>query len=402
MENKKEELQRVNSGKGISFLEIIAIFLKNKKRIFIITGIVCVISIILYFFVFDLIYFSSASIKSSTKSSGLLSSLETSLPDIGDLGDFTSGGKSVKDLATYEKIITSRRCLEPLIVKFKLMERDKYVYMEDAIRAFEEGKLEIKQDKVAGILVVGIYDKNPQYAKEMVEFLLQELDKINIDLNITQAKNNREFIEKRYFQAREDLKNTEDSLKSFQMVYGISPDLQIKAAAQSAFTLEAEMKAEEVKLDVMKKILSADQPEVKTQEATINALKEQLSKIQNSTDLNDFLRLGNSPTIAMSFYRLQREVEIQNKILTYLLPVYEQSKIEEKKETPTITILDNPYIAERKSKPKRLTMVVIFTFLTFMFSSSFYIFKYKWYQFKKSDEYRTFSGSNVMNKNLKS
>lgn len=375
MENKKEELQSMNPESGITILDLISIFLKNKRKIFIIAGIVCLISIILYFFVFDLIYYSSASIKSSSKNVGLLSDIG-GFPDIGGLDDIGLGqSKSAKELASYENILYSRRCIEPLIIKFDLIKRDNYQYMEDAISDFSKTKMKLEIDRIAGILTVGVYDKNSQIAKEMVEFLLQQLDKINIELNVTQAKNNREFIEKRYYQARDDLKNTEDSLKAFQMIYGIAPDLQIKAAAQSAFTLEAEVKSEEVKLDVLKKILSPDQIEVKTEEAKINALKEQLSNIQNSTDLNDFLRLGNSPTIAMGFLRLQREVEIQNKILTFLLPLYEQAKIEEKKETPTITILDKPYVAERKAKPKRATMVIVWTFIGFNFGFLYFILR---------------------------
>jgi capsule polysaccharide export protein KpsE/RkpR len=209
----------------------------------------------------------------------------------------------------------------------------------------------------------------------MVELLLQKLDKINIELSITDAKNNREFIEKRYYQAKTDLASAEDSLKAFQMIYGIAPDLQIKAAAQSVFGLEAELKAEEVKLDVIKKLLSAEQPEVKLQEAKVNSLKSKITDISVSTDLDDFLRLGNSPQIALSFLRLQRDMEIQNKILAFILPLYEQAKIEEKRETPTILILDKPFVAERKKKPKRLTMVVIWTFIGFIFSSSFFLIK---------------------------
>ncbi|MEM4260457.1 MAG: GNVR domain-containing protein, partial [Candidatus Woesearchaeota archaeon] len=224
------------------------------------------------------------------------------------------------------------------------------------------------QEKLAGVLYVGVYDKDKVLAKEMVEYLLEQLDKINIELNVLNAKNNREFIEKRYYLAKEDLTRAEDSLKSFQLIYGVAPDLQIKAAAQSAFALEAELKAEEVKLDVLKKILSSDQPEVKTQEAKIISLKNKITEIKTSTDLSDILSLGNSPQIAMGFLRLQREVEIQTKILTFLLPIYEQAKIEEKRETPTITILDKPVIADRKAKPKRFTMVVIWTILGFVFS----------------------------------
>ncbi len=369
----KQQSNIENHGSSLTLLDIILIFLKYKKKILIYTLIICIISIILYFFVFDLIYFSTASIKSSGKSSGLLSSLE-GMPDIGGLDEIgLGGGKSAKELAAYEEILQSRRCLEPLIVKFNLMERDEYKYMEDAINAFTKGKLVLNQEKLSGILYVGVYDKDPVLAKEMVEFLLEELDKINIELNVQNAKNNREFIEKRYYLAKEDLSKAEDSLKSFQMIYGVAPDLQIKAAAQSAFALEAELKAEEVKLDVLKKILSPDQIEVKTQEAKINSLREKISGIQNSTDLNELLSLGNSPQIAMSFLRLQREVEIQSKILAFILPIFEQAKIEEKRETPTILLLDKPYIAERKTKPKRLTMVVIWTFGGFVLSLLFFV-----------------------------
>jgi capsule polysaccharide export protein KpsE/RkpR len=191
------------------------------------------------------------------------------------------------------------------------------------------------------------------------------------------AKNNREFIEKRYFQAKEDLTKAEDSLKSFQIIYGVAPDLQIRAAAQSVFTMEAELKAEEVKLDVIKKMLSSDQPEVRLQEAKVNSLKEKIASIQASTDLNDFLRLGNSPQIGLSYLRLQRELEIQTKILTFLLPLFEQAKIEEKRETPTILILDKPVVSERKKKPKRLTMVLAVTFVGFIFANLYYAFKFK-------------------------
>jgi uncharacterized protein involved in exopolysaccharide biosynthesis len=378
VENKNEGDQFVNSKNSITILDVITVFLRNKKRILSITGIVCLISIILYFFVFDLIFFSSATIKSSSKSSGLLGSLESGIPDIGGLDDIGLGsGKSAKELATYEEILTSRRCIEDLITHFKLMNREQYRFMEDAVKDFKDNKLKINQEKLSGVLYVGVFDKDPVLAKEMVEYLLDKLDKINIELNVQNAKNNREFIEKRYFQARDDLSKSEDSLKHFQIIYGISPDLQIKAAAQSQFTLESELKAEEIKLDVLRKLLSPEQVEVKTQEAKINSIRDKISNIQNSTDLNDMLRLGNSPQILMSFLRYQREVEIQSKIVSFLLPVYEQAKIEEKRETPTIMVLDKPYIAEKKTKPKRLTMVIVFTFLGFVVSTLLYLFKYK-------------------------
>jgi tyrosine-protein kinase Etk/Wzc len=262
------------------------------------------------------------------------------------------------------------------------MNRDDFKYMEDAIKNFSNDKMKLEEDRLAGVLSVGVFDKNPELAKEMVEFLLNQLDKINVELSVLNAKNNREFIEKRYYQAKDDLTKAEDTLKSFQVIYGVSPDLQIRAAAQTAYGIEAELKTAEVKLDVMKKVLNPDQPEVKLQEATVNSLHEKIQNIKNSTDINDLLSLGNSPQIVLSYLRLQRNVEIQSRILSFLLPVYEQAKIEEKKETPTITILDKPYVAEKKTKPKRLTMVLVFTSLGFALSCIYFFLRQRFHTFR--------------------
>ena len=257
MQNENQVISEEKLQSTLNIFYVINIFLKNKKRIFIYTAIISIISIILYFFVFDLIFLSTASVKSSPKSGGLLGGLDVGLGDIGGIDDFgLGGGKTAKELAAYEEILNSRRCLEPLIIKFGLMERDEYDYMEDALKDFRENKLKIAQDNLSGVMHISVLDKDKFLAKDMVSFLLEYLNKINVEMNVLSAKNNREFIETRYFQAKEDLKKAEDSLKSFQLIYGIAPDLQIKASAQSVFTLEAELKAEEVKLDVIKKLLS--------------------------------------------------------------------------------------------------------------------------------------------------
>lgn len=400
METTKEN--NINNKNKLTLLDFVVVFIKRKKFILYFSLISCIISVIVYFFILDLIFVSNATVKTTNKSSGLFGALQGITDGIGDLDEIGSmgGSKSAKELASYVDIILSRRCLEEFVIKFKLMEREEYRFMEDAVKDVRESKIITNVEKQSGILSVGVYDKDPVLAKEMVDFLLDKLNTINIELSVQNAKNNREFIEKRYFQAKEDLARSEDSLKSFQMIYGIAPDLQIKASAQSVFTLEAELKAEEVKLDVIRKILSSDQPEVKLQEAKVSSLRDKITGIETSTDLNDFLRLGNSPQIAISFLRLQRDIEIQTKILTFVLPIYEQAKIEEKRETPTIIILDKPYIAERKTKPKRLTMTIIFTFFGFALAYSLaVIFEiYEEHKAKNSDEYKKIS--QILNKKV--
>lgn len=334
----------------------------------------------MYFFVFDLIFLSTSTVKSAGRSSSLLGSLGESVTGLGGLDDFSLGSsKSAKEMALYEQILKSRKCLEDVIRKFGIMESEKIQYMDDAVKYFIDEKLLIKQDNVSGILTVGIYDKDPQRAKEILEYVLSSLDKINIEIGIENAKNNRVFVERRYLQAKEDLAASEDSLKKYQTIYGIAPDLQIKASAQIVFTMEAELKTEEVKLDVLRNMLSEDQLEVKSQIAKVNSIKNKIVDIRSSTDLDELLKLGNSPQVLMGYLRHQRDVEINTKILSFVLPLYEQAKIEEKKETPTIIVLDSPNVADKKTKPKRFTMVLLITAIGFVFTLSFFVLKEKAY-----------------------
>lgn len=372
MEEQKSETKTQESIQKNSFtlLEYIKVFTDNKKPILLVSLITTIISVVIVFFIMDLIYLSTGVVKTSSETSGLSGLLSTTgLPDLGDFGGLAESGAS-QELALYESILFSRRCLEETIYKFNLMEEYDQEKMFFMLKVFREKIMEINTDKVAGTISIGIYDKDPVKAKEIADFLIFQLNKINVELKVQSARNNREYIEKRYEIVRKDLKQVEDSLINYQNSFGIAPDLQVQAAVRTEVELEAEIKSEEVKLDLLRKILSPDQAEIKTQEEKINALKKQLFDIQSSSDKTS-LNLKDKPEVVMNFLRLKREVEIQNNILAFIIPMLEQAKIEEKKETPTILIVDPPQIPDYKIKPKRLTLtliyVVLFTFLAYMF-----------------------------------
>lgn len=361
--------------------DFIKIILEHRKKVIIFTLIGFVLSIVLFFFVLDPIFYSSGTVKTISSKLDLGGLISSGIPDIGDLGDIAGSSGVAKELALYETIIGSRRCLEETIVKFNIMEENEYKFMQDAVKDFRENVMEIKKDKVAGTLEIGIYDKNPQKAKEMSEFLIYQLNKINSELNIQNAKNNREFIEKRYDQAKIDLKRTEDTLEYFQNIYGISPDYQVQASLKANIELESEIKSEQIKLELLSKILSPDQPEIQTQMEKIKVLKEQLNTLETSPFEESNLNMKGSPRIVLNFLRLKRDLEIQNKILTTLIPILEQSKIQEKKDTPSVLVIDNPALPEKKTKPKRVINILFFTFLFFLLSSSYFISKNRVYNY---------------------
>ena len=363
-----------------SFLleDYIKIIMAKKKPIIIACSITALIGIALFFVVIDPVFFSYGTIRSASTGSSLSGLISSSaIPDIGDLSEIAGSTSTSKELALYENILTSRRSLEALIEKFGMMEENDYTYMQDAIKDFRENIVSIKKDRVAGTMEIGVYNKNPEKAKQMADYLIDELNKINIDLNVQSAKENREFIQGRYDLVKAELSEIEDSLIDYQNRFGIAPDLQVQAAVKADIELEAQIKAEEVKLDLLSKILSPGESEIEAQKEKINLLKQQLEESRTTSFEESNLNTKGSPQIIMNFLRLKRSVEVQNKIMTTLIPLLEKAKIDEKRETPTIVVLDKPFVPERKSKPKRITSIALMTFAVFSFSSLYFILKEK-------------------------
>ncbi|MEO6694619.1 MAG: GNVR domain-containing protein [Ignavibacteria bacterium] len=368
--------------KSFTYYDFINIFLKNKKPILIFSLIVGTFIGLIVFFVMDPIFLSTATIKTTSKQSGLSGLLGADMvPDLGDISSF-GGGSVVKELALYENILFSRKCVEAAIIRFNVMEESDIKYMFDAVKYFKENVMLINKDKVAGTMEVGAYDKDPVKAKEISEFLVFQLNKINTELNIQNAKNNKDFIQSRYNEAKIDLVNVEDSLREYQDNYGIAPDMQVLAAVKAEIEFESEIKSEEIKLEILEKILSPDQSEITIQKRKIEELQKQLFEIQQGGKENGLLTLKGKPEMVLNYLRLKREVEIQNKILTTIIPLLEQSKIEEKRETPSVLILDPPNVPDRKVKPKRLTLTLISLFISACLAFFYFIIKEKWNQNK--------------------
>ena len=74
--------------------------------------------------------------------------------------------------------------------------------------------------------------------------------------------------------------------------------------------------------------------------------------------------------------KLNREVEVFNTLFIYLTQQYEDAKIQEAKNTPTIQLLDSAKIPINKSAPKRFLMVTVMVLISFISSSIYFIFDY--------------------------
>lgn len=84
----------------------------------------------------------------------------------------------------------------------------------------------------------------------------------------------------------------------------------------------------------------------------------------SETRLEQFLQdnrppLTNSPTLAVRYERLQRDVAMNAEVFTTLRRKYEEARISEVNDTPVITIIDFAVEPDERSSPRRKTLVLL-------------------------------------------
>jgi uncharacterized protein involved in exopolysaccharide biosynthesis len=267
-------------------------------------------------------------------------------------------------------ILNSRTALTSVIEKYSL--KDYYEItdgnMDKILKAFSND-LSFEPNEF-GMIEISVINKSPELSAEIANHFYYLLDSLNIQLNIEQAKNNRIFIEQRYFQNLTDLKQAEDSLYNFQKKYGIvAVPEQLEVAVKASAEIEAQLAAKEMAAFFMKQQFGEHSPHYQGALLEVNLLKDRVKELKNADKLttltNVLFPFKKMPDISIQYLRAFREVEIQQTILEIIVPLYEQAKVEEQKSIPTVFLLDKAVPPQLKDSPKKALIVLIATFLGF-------------------------------------
>ena len=282
--------------------------------------------------------------------------------------------------ALYVGIMKSRSVADALIEKFKLRNLYDMKYVEDVYSELEE-RSTIEISKKDQLISVSVKDRDPKRAADMANAYVEMLDKINRNLNITQGKRKRLFLQDRLKEVRSDLGKAEMDLKTFQEKYHlVSIEEQAKVAIEGAAEIKGQIVAAQTELEVLKQFGTERQVEAVMLKAKIEELQKQLDSIEqgrtpgteNSSappagnGSNFYIPFNDLPDLGMQLMRLTREAKIQEKLFELLSAQFEMAKIEEARDVDTIQVLDQAVAPEKKNSPKRIRIVLVTTFLSFV------------------------------------
>lgn len=266
-------------------------------------------------------------------------------------------------------ILNSRTALKEIVNRFDLFQ-----YYEINEKNYDKVLKVFRSDfsvgpNEFGMIDISIVNKDPKLSADISNFMVKMVDSLNILYNVQRAQSNRLFLEKRYFKNIEDLRNAEDSLYRFQKRYGIvAVPEQLEVTIKAAAEIESQLTKKEIESFFIKQQFGENTPQYLGSQQEIELLKTKVQELKSSNNLssksNVLFSFKEMPDIAIKYMRIYREVQIQQSILEFVMPMYEQAKVEEQKSIPTVMIIDFAVPPQLKYSPKRSFIILGILFLT--------------------------------------
>lgn len=303
----------------------------------------------------------------SSGTGGGLSSLGGSLGSIaGDmLGLKTSG-------ALFIEMLHSRTVQDAMISRFDLRKVYWDKYWETA-RADLTKRTTVTEDKKSGVIEISVSDGNRDRSQRMAQAYVDELDRLVAQVSTSSARRERIFLEQRLIGIKQDLEKYSTDLSQYESANTVL-DLpsQAKAMVESAAVLQGQLIAAQSELQGLEQIYTPENVRVRSLQARVAELKNQLAKIgggktvagqpvtgspedQAVGDLYPSLR--QLPLVGVRWLDLYRQAKIEEAIYESLSKQYEVAKVQEAKEIPTVKVLDPASWPERASFPPRIWII---------------------------------------------
>lgn len=273
------------------------------------------------------------------------SSAASALASLGALSGLT--GVAVKTPGDqYVSLMQSVKLEDRLVDRFKLMEVYRAKYRFEA-RLGLEGDVRISLGKKDGLISVEVDSPNRQLAADLANQYVLELRRLSGELALTESQERRIFFEGELKRTQARLTQAQQSLQSS----GFNASA-LKTAPQAEADGYARMKAEataaEVRLQSMRRNLADTSPEVQQQLGQLEALRDQLRKLEAS----------NSAQNDTDYVSRYREFKYEETLYELFSKQFEMARLDESRESGLIQVVDAATLPEYKSKPKRAVVAV--------------------------------------------
>jgi uncharacterized protein involved in exopolysaccharide biosynthesis len=318
---------------------------------------------------------------------------------LGGVASDLLGLKSTSDI--FVGILSSRTVQDELIQQFDLKKLYWDRRMEDARKDLAQ-HTGVSVDRKSQIISITITDHDPKRAAAMAQAYVADLNRLVAELSTSSARRERIFLEERLKTVNQDLEAAEKEFSQFSSKNtAIDIKEQGKAMVEAAAILQGQYIAAQSELEGLKQIYTDNNVRVRSVSARIAELKRQLEKLggkgEQTSDQSDqqadylYPSIRKLPLLGVRYADLYRRTRVQEAVFETLTKQYELAKVQEAKEIPTVKVLDDPNIPEKKSFPPRLLIIFLGTTLAFAAATTWVFGKTAWEQTDSNDPRKVFA-----------
>lgn len=293
-------------------------------------------------------------------------------------------------------VLNSRTVQDDLINTFDLRRvygKKKYVDAREVLAK----RTTISEDHKSGIITLTVQDTDRERVVQLARAYIDELNKRVSDLTTSAAHRERVFLEDRIDKIKKDLDASSLQLSKFSSKnLTFEPQMQGKAMLEAASALQGQLIAAETELSGLKQIYGSENARVRASEARVSELRRRLAQLSGANSGQPgklqhdepYPSLEQLPLLGNTYFELYRRAKIDETIYELLSRQYELAKVEEAKEIPSIKVLDEPVLPEKKSWPPRLLIICLGTVIAVGISISWLLARTIWQVLQPDDPYK--------------
>jgi capsule polysaccharide export protein KpsE/RkpR len=298
--------------------------------------------------------------------------------------------------AVFVAVMRSRTAEDRIIQRFDL----KKVYwtrLEESARKRLEQNTAISEDRKSGVITVTTSDHDAKRAAAITGAYIEELDTLIAQLNTSAAHRERVFLEERLDKIKVDLESAEKDFSQFASKNAtIDISAQGRAMLEGAASLQGQLIGAESQLEGLRQIYSDNNIRVRSTQARIAELRSQLQKMggtsggtapasdQSATD-NAYPTLRQLPILGVPYADKFRQLKVEEAVYETLTKQFELAKVQEAKEIPSVKVLDQPEVPERKSFPPRTLIIIAGTACSVLLGAAWVFGTARWRQIDPQD-----------------
>lgn len=285
---------------------------------------------------------------------------------VGGLASSLLGAKTPG--APFLAILSSRTVEDDLINRFDLR-RAYWIARYVDTRKKLERRTTLDEDKKTGVVTITVVDHDRYRARDMAKAYVEELNQHIAQMNTSSAHQERIFLESRLKTVKRDLDDATLDLSHFSSK-NVTLDMENegKSMVEGAANLQGQLIAAQSDLQAVEVAYTSDNVRVRTAKARVEELDRELRRLGGSDHINDssdlksnelYPSLRKLPLLGATYSDLHRRTKVQEAAYEFLTKQYELAKLQEARAIPVVKVLDAPDVAEKRSFPPRIAIIVL-------------------------------------------